>query len=132
MKAGAVVCVGAPLGSLLLTNRRSGVQLQRALRASFYMLAVAQLVAAVGATPQVASTYLDAHGSPEAAAERYLRDRDGDRDGHRDCGREGRGGRQSHLPLISDLLDILATPRHLAGIRVGSCVFSGNNGYLFK
>ena len=32
--------------------------------------AVAQLVAAVGATPQVASTYLDAHGSPEAAAER--------------------------------------------------------------
>ena len=41
--------------------------------------AVAQLVAAVGATPQVASTYLDAHGSPEAAAERYLRDRDGDR-----------------------------------------------------
>ena len=31
--------------------------------------AVAQLVAAVGATPQVASTYLDAHGSPEAAAE---------------------------------------------------------------
>ena len=36
-------------------------------------------MAAVGATPQVASTYLDAHGSPEAAAERYLRDRDGDR-----------------------------------------------------
>ena len=40
-----VVVHGAPLGSLLLTNRRSGVQLQRALRASFYMLAVAQLVA---------------------------------------------------------------------------------------
>ena len=44
---------------------------------SEHAAAVEQLVAVVGATPQVAAAYLDEHGSLAAAVERYLRDRDG-------------------------------------------------------
>ena len=56
--AAPVVCIGAPLGSLLLTETHpSGAFLQRAVRATFYLLALAQLPAFAALQPHPAAFY---------------------------------------------------------------------------